>query len=88
MAYTLRIRCRASDDHSLAIVDGEVILTNADPNDDRQARNALLCLVTRPFLTWLCHACVICFLCARPFCAFPFPPTTFDVALVQGREVR
>ncbi|PNT77492.1 hypothetical protein BRADI_1g63671v3 [Brachypodium distachyon] len=36
MAYTLRIRCRASDDHSLAIVDGEVILTNADPNDDRQ----------------------------------------------------
>jgi hypothetical protein len=38
MAYTFRIHCRASDDYSLAIVDGDVILTKADPNDDRQAR--------------------------------------------------
>ncbi|KAM0849379.1 hypothetical protein ACQ4PT_053765 [Festuca glaucescens] len=36
MAYTFRIHCRASDDYSLAIVDGDVILTKADPSDDRQ----------------------------------------------------
>jgi hypothetical protein len=38
MAYTFRIHCRASDDYSLAIVDGDVILTKSDPNDDHQAR--------------------------------------------------
>ncbi|KAL5218783.1 hypothetical protein ABZP36_019467 [Zizania latifolia] len=38
MAHALRIQCRASDEMSLAIVNGEVILANADPRDDRQAR--------------------------------------------------
>ncbi|XBI41464.1 hypothetical protein VPH35_125925 [Triticum aestivum] len=36
MAYTFRIHCRASDDLSLALVDGEVVLAAADPSDDRQ----------------------------------------------------
>ncbi|XBI03997.1 hypothetical protein VPH35_132349 [Triticum aestivum] len=36
MAYTFRIHCRASDDLTLALVDGEVILAAADPSDDRQ----------------------------------------------------
>ncbi|KAL6902010.1 hypothetical protein ACP4OV_004886 [Aristida adscensionis] len=36
MACTYRIYCRASDVHSLAIVDGEVVLATADPRDDRQ----------------------------------------------------
>ncbi|KAF7111360.1 hypothetical protein CFC21_111383 [Triticum aestivum] len=37
MAYTFRIHCRASDDHSLALIDGQVVLAAADPGDDRQA---------------------------------------------------
>ncbi|XP_034570951.1 ricin B-like lectin R40C1 [Setaria viridis] len=36
MASTFMIRCRASDDLSLAIVDGEAVLTKADARDDRQ----------------------------------------------------
>uniref|UniRef100_A0A0D9VTJ2 Ricin B lectin domain-containing protein n=1 Tax=Leersia perrieri TaxID=77586 RepID=A0A0D9VTJ2_9ORYZ len=37
MAHMFRIQCRASDELSLAIVNGEVILAKADPCDDRQA---------------------------------------------------
>jgi len=37
MAYTFRIHCRASDDHSLALIDGQVVLAAAGPGDDRQA---------------------------------------------------
>jgi hypothetical protein len=48
MAYTFRIHCRASDDYSLAIVDGEVILTKAD-QDDSQAR-LRSSVSSRPFL--------------------------------------
>ncbi|XP_040377499.1 ricin B-like lectin R40G2 [Oryza brachyantha] len=36
MANTIRIQCRASDELSLTLVNGEVILTRADPRDDRQ----------------------------------------------------
>jgi hypothetical protein len=49
MAYTFRIHCRTSDDYSLAIVDGEVILTKADQRDDRQAR-LRSSVSSRPFL--------------------------------------
>ncbi|KAF2939037.1 hypothetical protein DAI22_03g163200 [Oryza sativa Japonica Group] len=36
MEHAFRIQCRASDDLSLAIVNGEVILAKSDPRDDRQ----------------------------------------------------
>ncbi|OEL22404.1 hypothetical protein BAE44_0016578 [Dichanthelium oligosanthes] len=36
MALTSRIQCRASDDLSLTIVDGQPVLTKADARDDRQ----------------------------------------------------
>ncbi|KAE8813796.1 hypothetical protein D1007_08986 [Hordeum vulgare] len=36
MAYTFRIHCRASDDLSLSLVDGQVVLAAADPSDERQ----------------------------------------------------
>jgi len=36
MAFTFRIRCRASEDLTLAVVRGKPILTKADGRDDRQ----------------------------------------------------
>ncbi|KAL6645000.1 hypothetical protein ACP70R_016608 [Stipagrostis hirtigluma subsp. patula] len=36
MAGSYRIHCSASDEHSLAIVNAEVVLAKADPCDDRQ----------------------------------------------------
>ncbi|BAS83988.1 Os03g0325900 [Oryza sativa Japonica Group] len=44
MEHAFRIQCRASDDLSLAIVNGEVILAKSDPRDDRQARPSSLLL--------------------------------------------
>ncbi|KAL6649855.1 hypothetical protein ACP70R_014079 [Stipagrostis hirtigluma subsp. patula] len=36
MACTYRIHCSASDELSLAIVNGDVVLAKSDPRDDRQ----------------------------------------------------
>uniref|UniRef100_A0A0E0CZV7 Uncharacterized protein n=1 Tax=Oryza meridionalis TaxID=40149 RepID=A0A0E0CZV7_9ORYZ len=44
MEHAFRIQCRASDDLSVAIVNGEVILAKSDPRDNRQARPSSLLL--------------------------------------------
>jgi hypothetical protein len=49
MAYTFMIRCRASDDLSLAIVDGEPVLTKADAGDQRQVQGVLSSVIFRGF---------------------------------------
>ncbi|KAF0909759.1 hypothetical protein E2562_000085 [Oryza meyeriana var. granulata] len=48
MADTFRIQCRASDDLSLTLVNGGVILSKADPRDDRQASAGLKDEAGRP----------------------------------------
>ncbi|TVU47223.1 hypothetical protein EJB05_06815, partial [Eragrostis curvula] len=49
MAHTFRIYCSTSEDHSLAIVNGEVVLAKADLRDD----------LLRRLLTVLCTSVLV-----------------------------
>ncbi|KAM0849378.1 hypothetical protein ACQ4PT_053765 [Festuca glaucescens] len=81
MAYTFRIHCRASDDYSLAIVDGDVILTKADPSDDRtvdEAGNPAFALVNKATGDALKHSFGYC---------LPFDPGYLDESVLWAEKV-
>lgn len=89
MAHMFRIQCRASDDLSLAIVNGEVILAKSDPRDDRQARPSSLLLrfcVTFTSFPCLGHARTDTPLNSDLTRSFKFAP--LSACLAQGRTIQ